>query len=209
MLVDKFRGTPLFEIVAMAAGTGARRGELLALRWVDIDFQKKTLRIERAVEETQRYGRVTKEPKSTRGRRVISIDDGLLAILRQLRETHLRLFAGIPDGTDVDLSLIRLPDLALVFPSRHRLMQLRDPHAVSAYFIMHAARSGFEGLKLHDVRRSHATMLLDRGLPVHVVAERLGHSPAVLLKAYAKRTKNADRAAADIIGEIWVQGGAK
>src|SRR5262249_31086542 len=68
-LVAKFRGTPLFEIVATAAGTGARRGELMALRWADGDFEKKTIRIERAVEETERYGRVLKEPKSKRGER--------------------------------------------------------------------------------------------------------------------------------------------
>jgi integrase len=209
VLVEKFRSTPLFEIVATAAGTGARRGEILALRWDDFDFEKKTLRIERAIEETKKYGRVTKEPKSARGRRIISIDDGLIALLRRLRERHLRLLAGIPDGMDVDLSLIKLPDGALIFPSPLRLTQLRDPHAVGARFIQHAAKVGFEGLKLHDLRRSHATMLLDRGLPLHVVAERLGHSPAVLLKAYAKRTKNSDRAAADIIGELWVQVGSK
>jgi integrase len=207
-LVDKFRDTPLFEIVATAAGTGARRGEIMALRWTDIDFANKTIRIQRAVEETQRYGRVIKEPKSERGKRTIAIDSGLVAVLRPLKEKHLRLVAGIPDGMSVDLGLIKLPEGALVFPSGHHLTRLRSLIVVSEYFGRHAGRSGFPSLKFHDLRRSHATMLLDRGMSVHVVAERLGHNPAVLLKAYAQRTMNADRAAAEIIGDLWVQVGS-
>jgi integrase len=65
----------LYPIVAIACFTGARRGEILALRWTDLDANAKTLRIERAIEETKAYGRVLKEPKTPRGRRTIHIDD--------------------------------------------------------------------------------------------------------------------------------------
>jgi integrase len=52
------------------------------------------------------------------------------------------------------------------------------------------------------LRASHGTALLDAGVPVHVVAARLGHDAGVLLKAYAKRTKTADTSAAAVIGEL-------
>jgi integrase len=57
----------------------------------------------------------------------------------------------------------------------------------------------FPKLRFHDLRGTHGTALLDAGEPAHVVAGRLGHDPAVLLKAYAKRTKTADTSAASVI----------
>jgi integrase len=55
---------------------------------------------------------------------------------------------------------------------------------------------------LHDLRGTHETLLLDAGVPVHVVAARCGHDPAVLLRTYAKRTRKADVSAAAIIGAL-------
>ena len=57
-------------------------------------------------------------------------------------------------------------------------------------------------VRVHDLRGTHETMLLDSGVPVHVVAARCGHDPAVMLRSYAKRTKRADTSAAAVIGAI-------
>src|SRR5262249_2402099 len=103
VLVDGFRNSVLFPIVATAAFTGARRNEILALRWSDLDVAAKTLRIERAVEETEKYGIAFKEPKTARGKRTITIDDDLIALLCAERDKYLRLVASVPDGTAVDL----------------------------------------------------------------------------------------------------------
>lgn len=205
-LVQGFRQSALYPLVAIAAFTGARRNEILALQWTDIDPENKTLRIERAVEETKAFGRTVKEPKTHRGKRTIQIDDDLLALLLSERDKHLRLAAGIPDGAAVDLSLVKLPEAALIFPSTAGetvdLTRLRDPHAVSREFRRQARRRGFSKLRFHDLRGSHETALLDAGVPVHVVAARCGHDPAVLLRSYAKRTKKADTSAAKIIGAL-------
>lgn len=202
-LVQGFKSSALFPIVAVAAYTGARRGEILALRWTDFEPVAKTLRIERAIEETKEHGRVLKPPKTKRGIRTNVIDENLAKLLLREREKHLRLFAGIPDGPAVDLSLIKLPDGALIFPSfagdTIDLTRLRDGKAMSREFARQARRRGFKGLNFKDLRSTHETILLDRGVPVHVVAKRCGHDPAVLLRLYAKRTKKADTAASDII----------
>jgi integrase len=197
----------LFPIVVVAAFTGARRGEILALRWEDFDPNAKTLRIERAIEETIEHGLQIKGPKTGRGKRTIEIDSDLVALLVAERDRYLRMVAGVPDGAAVDLSLVKLPADALIFPCPPRhgeqfsLTKLRSPQDVSNRFRAVATKLGFE-LRLHDLRGTHETLLLDEGVPVHVVAARCGHDPAVLLRSYAKRTRKADRSAAGVIGSI-------
>jgi integrase len=205
-LIEGFRGSALFPIVASATLTGARRNEILALRWSDFDPVNKTLRIERALEETKKAGLTFKPPKTKRGTRTITVDDDLVALLTAEREKHLRVVAGVPEIAMVDLSLVKLPEGALMFPSpagtKFDVTRPRDPHAVTRGFVRHARKLGFNGLRFHDLRGSHETALLDAGVPVHVVAERCGHDPAVLLRNYAKRTRKADTSAALVIGNL-------
>jgi integrase len=207
-LVRGFRGYVLFLIVAVAAFTGARRNEILALFWSDLDVAASTLRIDRAIEETKEHGRVLKGPKTARGRRTIQIDRYLLDLLVVERERYLRIQAGVPAGAQVDLSLVKLPDDALMFPAppaageNFSFTKLRCPRSVTKEFQDRAEKLGFGRLRLHDLRGSHETALLDKGVSVHVVAERCGHDPAVLLRKYAKMTKKADTNAAAVIGEL-------
>jgi integrase len=186
-LVRGFKSSSLFGIVSVAAFTGARRNEILALCWTDLEPQKKELRIERAVEETKKHGLRIKGPKKESHKRTITIDDDLLALLLSEREKHLRLVAGVPDGVTVNLGLIKLPEGALMFPNPPALAELsfvapRKGHPVSREFRRKARQLGFKGLRFHDLRGTHETLLLDRGVPVHVVADRCGHDPAELLR---------------------------
>jgi integrase len=204
-LIDGFRDSPLFPIVVIAAFTGARRSEILALRWSDFNLVNKTLRIERALEKTK-SGLAFKPPKTKRGARTITIDDDLVALLVLEHEKRQRMVAGVPDGAAVDLSLVRLPDGSLIFPSpigsKFDFMRPRDPLAVTRGFVRRAQKLGFRRLRFHDLRGTHETLLLDQGVPIHVVAARCGHDPAVMLRSYAKRTKKADTSAAAIIGTL-------
>jgi integrase len=202
-LVDGFRGSALFPIVAVAALTGARRNEILALRWTDFDPTDRTLRIERALEADTG---ASKSPKTKRGTRTIAIDAELVALLTAEREKYLRLVAGVPAGAAVDLSLVKLPEGALVFPTlfgdKIDLARPRCPTAVSKAVAKYACKLGFKELRFHDLRGAHETALLDAGVPVHTVAARCGHDPAVLLRNYAKRTRKADVSAAAVIGSL-------
>lgn len=130
----------------------------------------------------------------------------MLALLLAERDKHLRMIAGVPDGVTVNLGLIKLPDDALMFPNPPALAELsfttpRNERPVSREFRRKARKLGFK-LRFHDLRGTHETLLLDRGVPVHVVAKRCGHDPAELLRTYAKRTKKADNSAASVIGSI-------
>jgi integrase len=158
----------------------------------------------RAIEPTKKYGRRIKSPKTARGVRTITIDDALIEVLHKVRDKHLRLVAGIPDGIHVDTSPVRLPQGALIFPGWGGidLLRTRNCHSVENDWRERVAKIGFAGFRLHDLRGTHSTMLLDRGMPVHTVAARIGDDPATLLRIYAKRTRKSDASAAATIAAI-------
>jgi len=80
----------------------------------------------------------------------------------------------------------------------------RNPRNFSKEFARRATLLGFPDLRFHDLRGTHATLLLDRGVPVHVVAERIGDDPAVLLRNYAKRKRKntADTSVSAVINAL-------
>ena len=210
-LVSGFKPSPtMYPVVAVDAATGARRNEMLAFRWTDFDPEQKSLKVERALEVTKKFGVRYKVPKTWRGKRTIALDDGSVAILLKEKEKHVRIRAGIPDGIDVDLSLIRLPDDALIFPAvpgpgeDFSFTTPRNPRNFTKEFGRRAALLGFPDFTFHHLRGTHATLLLDRGVPVHTVAERIGDDPAVLLRNYAKRkrTNTADNSVSAAIGAL-------
>jgi len=202
-LVQGFKGTALYGIVCVAAFTGMRRNEILALRWVDIDFVRSTIKVCRSLEETKAKGRTIKEPKTERGKRTIAVDAGLLELLRAEHRQHLAIVAGT-DSPQVSLGLVRLPADALVFPSLVQpfdFTRLRNPTSTTKLFMKHAAKLGFP-IRLHDLRHSHGTILLAKGVPIHEVAGRLGHTAALLLQIYAHRLPKEDQRSAEIIGAM-------
>jgi integrase len=210
----------MYAPVAVDAATGLRRNELLALRLTDLNEEKKTLRIERALEQTKKFGIRFKPPKTKRGYRTIDLDDGTFEILMKEKERLQRLQERIPDGADVDLSLVRLPAKALIFPAIPAAGEPidfetpRNPRNFSKEFARRtehlretarkAGQPSFGKTRFHDLRGVHSTALLDAGIPIHRVAERLGDDPAVLLRNYMKRkrSKQADKSLSDALATL-------
>jgi integrase len=202
-LVAGFVDHPLYLLVVMALSTGARRNELLALQWRDLDPAAKTLRIERSLEQVGGTPGM-KDPKTARGTRVISVEDDLIALLLAEKEKHLRIEAGIADGgASADLRLIRLPEGALIFPGSPAegfdFTAPRSPNTVTNTFRKVVKRLGFPKLRFHDLRGTAITRMLSAGVPPHIVAKRHGHDPAVMLRSYAKALPQDDRAAAGLM----------
>ena len=207
-LVTGFRSSPLFPLVALTASTGMRRNEVLALRWTDLDVERKTLKVERAWEPTKKHGMRLKPPKTARGKRTIDLDDGTLALLLAQKELHQRIKAGVPDGAAVNLSLVKLPPDSLMFPAvpapgrDFDFARPRDPWGVSKSFRVRAKKLGFAGFTFHMMRHTHSTMLLDKGMPVHRVAARIGDDPATLLRVYAQLTKKKSTQMSDVVNAL-------
>jgi integrase len=186
-LEGRNHGRTLRSIVSFLLGTGARRGEALALRWSDVDLQISVVRIERSLEQTKGSLRV-KSPKTKNGRRNIAISPWLAAELRAHRarqdERRLKLGKGRPNDT-------------LVFASWDG--EFRSPSRVSQDFA--AARDALKiDCTLHGLRHTHVSQLIAAGLDVLTISRRIGHaSPAITLKIYGHMFSNTDARAAEIM----------
>jgi integrase len=192
----------LFAFFHLAAYTGARRGELLNLRWTDVDLDAKKVTISgsTAVIGGERINGTTKSGRT----RVITIDDGSAAVLRQHKADQAAEQAlagdywrgtsngyvfttgwGEPIYPDTVTTLMTKLIRAHNEPENGPRPKDQLPHA-----------------RLHDLRHIHATTLLLSGVPVHVVAARLGHAdPAITLRVYAHVIRAAEAAAADIFAQ--------
>jgi integrase len=177
------RSHRLFAFYRLAAYTGARRGELLYLRWsaVDLDPAEVTFGGSTAVVRGQRVEGTTKGGRS----RTISLDRETVAVLREHRrqQTEERLAAGSGWNDNGGLLFTSRWGEPLYPDTVTALMtKLINQHNKSATPLA----KPLPHARLHDLRHLHATTLLLAGVPVHVVAARLGHAdPAVTLRVYS------------------------
>jgi integrase len=172
-LLGAARGTRLYVPTLLAAVTGMRRGELLALRWSDVDMETGECRVVRALQETP-AGVDFKTPKTNKDRRTVLLPRLALAALQAHRATQneekLLVGAGYQDG---DLILARAEGTPW------------PPSQFSSEFSHLARKHGFK-VRFHDLRHTHASQLLKAGVPVKVVSERLGHATAsITLDVYS------------------------
>jgi len=159
--------TRLYAPILVAVTTGLRRGELLALRWSDLDLEKATLSVNRALEETG-TGVAFKAPKTARSRRTMPLAQITVQALRDHHraQAELKLKTG-PAYADQDL----------VFATP--LGTPWSPSDFSRAFRTFKARHGYQ-FRFHDLRHTHASLLLAQGAHVKVVQERLGHASVTM-----------------------------
>lgn len=188
-MLKKFRGRSLYPIFVTALATGMRRGELLALRWCDVDLDGAFLRVEQSLEQTKAGLRI-KSPKTKFGRRRITLPASAVAVLRDhwkaQQEIRLRLGAG------------KAPTDSLVFATWDG--KPRSPNSLTKEWNTAIKTSGLPRVTLHSLRHTHASHLIASGLDVLAISRRLGHgSPTVTLNVYGHLFPQADdRAAAAI-----------
>jgi integrase len=170
----------------LAAYTGARRGELLYLRWDHVDLDGSEIRItgSTAVIGGQRIEGTTKGGRS----RTVSVDPGTVQALKEHR-THQaaeRLTAG-PEWRGRANGYVFTTALGEpVYPDTVSRLMLVMVNRYNARQSRLKAGRPIPVARLHDLRHVHATTLLRAGVPVHVVAARLGHAdPSITLRVYA------------------------
>jgi integrase len=185
-LLAKLNDHALHPIVALALGTGMRRGELCALIWGLVDLDKATVRVERSLEETAAGLRI-KEPKTNHGRRTVSLPASVVDILRVHRrqQNEQRLLLGLGGASATDL-VFALPD-GSPYP----------PDKLSRDWLRIVTSRKLPRVMFHALRHSHVSALIGSGQDILTISRRIGHaSPAVTLAVYAHRFGNHDRDAA-------------
>jgi integrase len=197
------RGERLHPALHLAATTGMRRGEVLALPLSALDLDGGRLRVVQSV--TVAEGRLVwdESAKTDAGERMIELDSGTVAVLRtwlEVRELE-RMVVGAA-WTDEDGSLAG----PLVFCDE--IGRVVDPDRFYRLVVRLAKALDLPVLDAHGIRHSYATAALRAGVPVDVLSKRLGHAdPAVTLKVYAHVLGGDDkaaaqRAAAAILGDV-------
>jgi integrase len=193
-VLQKLRGRSMYMIATLALATGLRRGELLALRWQDLNLDGGKLRVERSLEQTK-AGLRFKSPKTKHGRRTITIPPSIVAELRahwkEQQERRLTLGAG------------KAPADALVSPTWD--FAVRSPNALTKEWSVAMAEAGL-AISLHAVRHTHASSLIAAGVDVLTISRRLGHaSPTITLGIYGHLFSNTDDRAAQVIEALFAK----
>ena len=174
----------------LALSTGMRRGEILGLRWSDVDLEAGRVRVTQAL--TAVHGKVAvSEPKTTRSRRSIALDPQTVAALQAHRQRQLE------------------EQVALGIRPEHNLVFTREdgtpvhPDRFSRWFNAHVRAAGLERIRLHDLRHSAATLMLRANVHPRIVSERLGHaSIAITLDTYSHVLPDMQEEAAAKLGRV-------
>jgi integrase len=185
-LFDRATDTKLYPFLVLAAATGCRRGELLALLWADLEFDTGMLSVSKSLEQTKAGLRV-KSTKSEEPRQ-LGIPEWAIEVLRAHRTDQQR---------DRAMFGAKYVDNNLVFCQPGG--QYYSPDRLGARVVELMRSSGLQGVSLHSLRHSHASILLSKGVPASVVAERLGHADQnITLSIYSHALPADSRAAAKI-----------
>jgi len=188
-LLPALTGRPIYAPAVVALFTGIRRGELLALRWSNVDLDASVALVREALEETKAGVRF-KAPKTKNGVRDITLPDLVVEVLRDHRRQQLEQRLALGVG--------KLPDDALVFPGPNGGPQ--SPRDLSTLWAQEAARVSLESVTFHALRHTHASQLIDAGVDIVTISRRLGHaSPNVTLAIYAHLFRKSDDKAAQAI----------
>lgn len=185
------QGTDIYLLILLAASVGLRRGELAALKWEHVDFKAKMLHIrENLVRGDKKC--VTKSPKTKAGTRDVSIGDEVIAALSNARMEYYRDKAELGKAFHDEGYIIRKKDGSPYHPD-----------SITQKWERFTAKNGLPPVRLHDLRHSNATALIQAGVSPKVVQQRLGHSDInITLNTYTHVLPEMDQEAASTIDNL-------
>jgi integrase len=172
------------------SATGCRRGEACALRWTDVDLDCREMTIRRAIVLVG--GTLREKDTKTHQSRRVALDEATVALLcrHRLRQRETALALGVP-----------LADDALLFADPEG--RPWRPDVCTNRFGRLRARLGLNHVRLHDLRHFVASVLIDGGIPISTVSNRLGHSQmSTTLNLYTHALPATDQRAAAYLGDL-------
>jgi integrase len=192
-LLEVAHGSHLDALLILALTTGMRRGELLALRWDDVDFKQSLVSVHRTMTRVGGYGYVEGEPKTRSSRRRIVLPGVALEALKDHRERQAQVQLKVGE-TWQDKGLVFCDGSGRFF----------SPDVVLYRFGKLLREVGLPHMRFHDLRHSAATILLVAGVHPKVVQERMGHSTiAMTLDVYSHVLPSMQQEAAGKIDDLF------
>jgi integrase len=188
--MEATRDDRMYPVWVLLATTGMRRGEVVGLRWRDVDLDAGQIAISHSITTAGSATLVAGPPKTPRSRRNIYLDDATIRILRAHRTAQKaeRLAAG--PAWDGEMKLVFCDELGSTL----------HPDRVSVDFARWSATIDVPKIRLHDLRHTYATLALKAGMHPKLVSERLGHATVgITLDLYSHVTPSIARQAASVV----------
>jgi integrase len=183
---------PLGALIHLALATGARQMELLGLKWTDLDWIKRTLKVERQLDRPNGNGIQFSSPKTSAGWRTITIDVITLEALRAHYEQQ-QVYRVMAKDLWTETGLIFCTTNGTPIHPRNLL---RD-------FKVLLKNAGLPDIRFHDLRHTTASLLLKNGYSPLVVSKRLGHArTSITMDIYGHLHPSEEIEAAQKIGEL-------
>ncbi len=192
IFLEMARNTEYYSLFYTLLFTGCRRSEALALRWSDLDLLLCQLSVTRSMQFVD--NKVTfKQPKTVKSRRLIALSPSTVEVLQEHWDAQKRM------RQSLDLPLVTDNDLVFSHWDGRPLL----PNSVTHAWMKLVRRCGLKGIRLHDARHTHASLLLKQGVHPKIVQERLGHAGiAVTLDLYSHVAPGLQQAAANKFDDI-------
>lgn len=192
--LDDIAETPIYIPVLLALQTGMRAGEICGLKWENIDLPRGFLMVKYALQRIN--GVLTlKEPKTAKSMRTIALMDYTVQALKEhkRKQNKTKLLMG---------SAYNDQDFVCAWDDGRPY----DPHYLGQKFTKLIKLLGYPKIRFHDLRHTHATMLLQQGINPKIVSERLGHSQiSVTLDTYSHVLPNIQKEAVSKIEELFAK----
>lgn len=180
-----------YRVFATAAYTGMRKGEVLGLRKSDVDFNKNLISINQSISETKKEGVQISDLKTPSSYRQVAIDNLVSSILKEQikKNNEMKIKIG-SHFKDNDLIFCHTDGI----PFR--------PSSMNRPFKRFIELSGVPYIRFHDMRHTHATLLLELGVNPKIVADRLGHSSVkITLDTYSHPSMDIQADIADLFSK--------
>ena len=163
------------KVIEFAMKTGLRRSEIWGLSWDDVNFRRKTISINKTLQKVNKAYQVL-PCKSKTSFREISVPDTVIDLIKDYRCRH---------------------------PENFYIFSNLDYDSLTAWFRKWQVQHGIDKIRFHDLRHTHATLLLYKGIDIKTISERLGHSNiGITMNVYTHVMKELDTAAAKAINTI-------
>ena len=193
----------------LALQTGARRGELVALTWEDVDLDSGLLTISKAVTKTSTFGEIIKQPKTAAGYRTITIDPESIRVLKEWRKMQIEMSLQLGSAWEGYRGKEYNKNYIFTHAATGRRISV---DTVSAKFrdiiLLHNEQCAnpqdkLPMIRLHDLRHTNASLQISHGIDPVTVSHRLGHAkPSTTLDIYSHVVPAMDAKASDLLGNF-------